>query len=103
MKDAFHRYLVDGEQQAVNPANQGSKFAAAYHLSAAAGETSHIELVLSDTSLDAPFAHSADLFELRREQSSQFYNGLLPNANAEDHAGVSAGLSRSLIDFNTPR
>ena len=86
VKDAFHRYLVDGEQQAVNPANQGSKFAAAYHLSTAAGETSRIELVLSDTNLDAPFANTAGLIALRREQSSQFYNGLLPHANPEDHA-----------------
>jgi hypothetical protein len=28
VKDAFHRYIVDGEKSAVNPANVGTKFAA---------------------------------------------------------------------------
>ena len=86
VKDAFHRYLVDGEQQAVNPAGHGSKFAAAYHLSAAAGETISIELVLSDKTLDQPFADSATLFKRRRDETDQFYEALLPDATTEDNA-----------------
>ena len=86
VKDAFHRYLLDGEQQAVNPARHGSKFAAAYHLSAAAGETTSIELVLSDTPLDQPFTGNTALFEQRRNESKQFYSALLPDATTEDHA-----------------
>ena len=86
VKDAFHRYLVEGERQAVNPARRGSKFAAARHLSAAAGETVSIELVLSAIALDKPFADSAAVFEQRREEARQFYSALLPNAAPEDHA-----------------
>ena len=86
VKDAFHRYLLDDEQQAVNPARHGSKFAAAYHLSAAAGETTSIELVLSDTLLDQPFTNNTALFDQRRNESKQFYSALLPDATAEDHA-----------------
>ena len=86
VKDAFHRYLVDGELQAVNPARRGSKFAAAYHLSAEAGETCSIELVLSDSPMTKPFADNSTLFEQRRDQTSQFYTALLPNATPEDHA-----------------
>ncbi len=86
VKDAFHRYLVDGEQQAVNPQQQGTKFAAAYHLAVAAGETSSIELVLSDQVLDMPFAESSALFTQRRAECDQLYRALLPDANAEDHA-----------------
>ena len=86
VKDAFHRYLLDDEQQAVNPARHGSKFAAAYHLSAAAGETTSIELVLSDTLLDQPFTNNMALFNQRRNESKQFYSALLPDATAEDHA-----------------
>jgi hypothetical protein len=86
VKDAFHRYLIDGEQQAVNPARRGSKFAAAYHLSAAAGETTSIELVLSDTPLDQPFTNNKALFEQRLNESKQFYSALLPDATPEDHA-----------------
>ena len=32
VKDAFHRYLIQGEASAVNPAQTGSKAAAHYHL-----------------------------------------------------------------------
>lgn len=28
VKDAFHRYIVDGEKEAINPANVGTKAAA---------------------------------------------------------------------------
>jgi hypothetical protein len=86
VKDAFHRYLIDGEQQAVNPAQRGSKFAAAYHLSAAPGKTISIELVLSNSALNKPFADSTVLLKKRRDEASQFYTGLLPTASTEDHA-----------------
>jgi hypothetical protein len=86
VKDAFHRYLVDGEQSAVNPAQRGSKFTAVYRQSAAPGETTSIELVLSDQVLSTPFADSTALFEKRHNEANQFYSGLLPNATPEDHA-----------------
>jgi hypothetical protein len=86
VKDAFHRYLVDGEQQAVNPAHTGSKFAANYHLVVAAGETRSIELVLSEKTLAQPFADSSALFAQRRNESDQFYTALSPDASDEDHA-----------------
>jgi len=86
VKDAFHRYLVDDEHQAVNPAHRGSKFAAAYHLTAASRETISIELVLSDSALSEPFADTTVLFKKRRDEASQFYSGLLPDASTEDHA-----------------
>lgn len=86
VKDAFHRYLVDGERQAVNPERRGSKFAAAWQLGAAPGETLRLELVLSEHPLDEPFADHAATFDHGREEAARFYTGLLPNASAEDHA-----------------
>ena len=86
VKDAFHDYLINGEHQAVNPSPRGSKFAAVYHLSAAAGETVSIELVLSNKALSDPFADSPSLFEQRRDEANRFYSELLPDATKEDHA-----------------
>src|SRR6185437_1122737 len=48
-KDAFHRYLVDRETKAVNPAETGTKAAAVYPLHLAPGETAQIDLRLSAT------------------------------------------------------
>ena len=86
VKDAFHDYLINNKQQAVNPARRGSKFAAAYHLDVAAGETHSIELVLSDSILNQPFTNSTELFNTRRDEADQFYTSLLPDATSEDHA-----------------
>ena len=86
VKDAFHRYLIHGEEAAVNPRKRGSKFAAVYHLTAEAGETVSIELVLSDSTLQKPFAESTAIFKKRHDESHQFYAEILPNATPEDHA-----------------
>jgi hypothetical protein len=46
-KDAFHRYLIDRETKAVNPAETGTKAAAVYPLHLAPGETAQIDLRLN--------------------------------------------------------
>jgi hypothetical protein len=43
-KDAFHRYIVDGEKSACNPAEQGSKCAPVYRLQFGPGESKQIYL-----------------------------------------------------------
>ena len=46
-KDAFDRAIVHGEADAVNPAQTGTKAAAHYHLTVAAGATATIRLRLN--------------------------------------------------------
>ena len=55
VKDAFHRYVVLGEQDAVNPAQRGTKSAAHYALTIPAGGVHVIQLRLTPESLTAPF------------------------------------------------
>ena len=45
-KDAFHRYLVDGEKEAVNPAQVGTKAAPVYRFDLAPGATATLEMRL---------------------------------------------------------
>jgi len=85
VKDAFHRYLVDGEQDAVNPAQQGTRFAAAHHFSVAPGQQAVVNLVLSARPLAEPFARSQVTFSQRRSDADVFYDELLPDASPEDH------------------
>ncbi|SCY47309.1 hypothetical protein SAMN05216420_10717 [Nitrosospira sp. Nl5] len=84
VKDAFHRYLVNGEQAAVNPDLQGTKFGAAHQLTVASGQTGTIELVLSATPLAQPFIHHEQVFAQRLSEADAFFLGLLPEAAAED-------------------
>ena len=58
VKDAFDRYVVHGETDAVNPAQQGTKAAAHYHLVLPPGGETVIELRLH--ALPAPQAAATD-------------------------------------------
>ena len=86
VKDAFNKYVVDGKIDAVNPDNIGTKFAAYYTLELAAGESSAIQLRLSNTAdLKTPFGQSFnDTFQVRQQEADEFYQRVSPyEKNAE--------------------
>ncbi|MFN7986652.1 MAG: glucosidase [Thermoanaerobaculia bacterium] len=82
VKDAFHECVVSGRREAVNAARTGTKAAARYSRTVAAGETITLELRLASLQggklLDAPFADSDALFTQRREEADEFYGVVLP-------------------------
>ncbi len=84
-KDAFDRYLVQGERTAVNPEQVGTKLAAVHRLAVDPGETVMTGLVLSRQPLEAPFARWEATLSQRQSEATVFYDELLPNASAEDH------------------
>ena len=60
-KDAFHRFVVNGERDAVNPRQRGTKAAAHYTLTLSAGETVTLRLRLTDASRSPrPFGPAFD-------------------------------------------
>lgn len=86
VKDAFHRFLIEGEKNAVNPAQEGTKCGAHTVLTVPAGESREICLVLSATPLPQPFANTDTVFAQRKREADLFYRDLLPDANATDAA-----------------
>ena len=48
MKDGINDYIVHGQQEAINPAQVGTKVAAHYHLTLAAGESHTVLLRLRE-------------------------------------------------------
>ncbi|MFP4323835.1 MAG: MGH1-like glycoside hydrolase domain-containing protein [Anaerolineales bacterium] len=76
VKDAFHRYVVNGETEAVNPEQHGTKASPVYHLDIAPGETQTIYLRLSSTSHDAPFADAEATFAARLAEANAFYEAI---------------------------
>ena len=50
VKDAFHRYVIEGEETAINPAQTGTKAAAHYRLQLESGESQTIQMRLSNHS-----------------------------------------------------
>lgn len=84
VKDAFHRYLIEGDAQAVNPAKTGTKCAALTRLQVGAGQSAEIDLVLSAQALDDPFAEGDAVHSARLADADRFYRDLAPEADEED-------------------
>jgi hypothetical protein len=85
VKDAFHRYVIQGEGAAINRAEEGTKFAAWYQLTVKGGQKASIELVLSAWPLDTPFVKTAEIFTRRQAEADAFFRDLLPkNTGTED-------------------
>ncbi len=93
VKDAFHRYLVNGEREAINPARSGTKFGADHVLTVDPGQTSVIGMVLSARAMPAPFASREKVFAKREAEATVFYDELLPHANPQDHMIMRSALA----------
>ena len=85
VKDAFHRYVINGDKAAVNPDKGGTKFAALHGLTVEPGQSTTIALTLSAKAMAEPFGKREVIFAKRESEANVFYNELIPNANAEDH------------------
>jgi hypothetical protein len=84
VKDAFHRYICDGETDAVNPARTGTKTAAWSRLRVGAGHEAIIDLLLCAEPRERPFAGIERTLAERRSEATVYYDHLLPEANAND-------------------
>jgi hypothetical protein len=80
VKDAFHEYLVNGKQDAVNPARVGSKAAVHYAFPVGAGETVVVRLRLRAVEpLAQPFGSAFDaIFGKRQAEADAFYHRITP-------------------------
>jgi Mannosylglycerate hydrolase MGH1-like glycoside hydrolase domain/Glycosyl hydrolase family 63 C-terminal domain len=86
-KDAFHRYVVEGETGAVNPARTGTKAAVRYRLDIPAGATVTLRLRLNDRAPQSfqPFGRAFDAaVEQRRREADEFYATIIPVSASAD-------------------
>jgi hypothetical protein len=84
VKDAFHRRIVNGEQDAVNPEMNGTKFGAWHSLVVEPGHTVTVGMTLSRRPLASPFEKREVIFAKREAEASVFYDELLPAADTQD-------------------
>lgn len=95
VKDAFHRYLIDGAPDAVNPERSGTKAAAHYVLTVAPGATATVRLRLVRVDQEAviasnkaAFADSAVLLTQREAEADAFYAAITPAGLDAERAAV---------------
>ena len=96
-KDAFHRYLVHGEKDAVNPARTGTKAAAVYHRTLPPGETWTLDFRLRSNLAPTAREDAAKIMKRRARECAEFYNTLaaphLNNDQRQIQQQALAGLS----------
>jgi hypothetical protein len=90
VKDAFHRYVIDGEKSAVSPQQTGTKSAVHYQMHLAAGETRQVRLRLAnDSDLSDPLGNGfTDTFITRQQEADKFYHQLSPFIHTDDLRAV---------------
>lgn len=90
VKDAFHRYVISGEIDAINPEKCGSKVAVHYRQQIGAGESYSWRLRLSNSAQKNPFGIGKKqrfdtIFEQRKAEADQFY-GTIQNPELDADA-----------------
>ncbi|MGY6276368.1 MGH1-like glycoside hydrolase domain-containing protein [Methylomonas sp. MgM2] len=83
VKDAFHRYVVDGEHAAVNPQKRGSKSAAWHRMVLQRGAEEVVDLVLTNDETILTQAGIEAVVQKRRREADGFYRSLLPGTVPE--------------------
>ncbi|MDY0219513.1 MAG: hypothetical protein RBR67_00045 [Desulfobacterium sp.] len=86
VKDGFHRYIVNGDSNAVNPAEVGTKAAALYRCRLPAQGSCTIHLRLSSVSLDEPFADYQASFARCLAEADAFYKAIQRDVGPEQLA-----------------
>ncbi len=85
VKDAFHRYVISGERDAVNPGKAGTKAAARYVLEVPAGGCSVLRLRLAAGTAGQPFGPAFDeVFRQRLFDADEFYERITPGSLGQD-------------------
>jgi hypothetical protein len=89
VKDAFHRYLVSGERDAVNPGKTGTKATARYVLEVPAGGCEVVQLRLAKGTAGGKFSAAfKETFRQRLHDADEFYDRITPRSLGEDQRRV---------------
>jgi hypothetical protein len=88
VKDGINDCIVSGRNDAVNPAQSGTKAAAAYALEIGPGESVTIRARLSDRDRTGIGADFEETFALRLCEAGEFYATVIPEDLSEDARNV---------------
>jgi hypothetical protein len=88
-KDAFHRYVIAGNREAINPERKGTKAAARYVLDVPAGGEAVVRLRLAAKPATRAFGKEFDAtLAARLADADAFYERITPRSLSEDERRV---------------
>ncbi len=84
VKDAFHRYVINGENS-LNSERAGTKACMRYKLRVAAGGSATLRLRLTSSEMQRPLNGIDSVFRQRKKEADEFYGAIQPQgASAEE-------------------
>lgn len=86
VKNAFHRYVVEGETAAVNPDREGTKAGLLYRCELEPGQSQSFDFLLATQPEfpNKPFQSFEQTLKKRRKEAEQFYDALDPGLSAPE-------------------
>ncbi|MCS3529945.1 MGH1-like glycoside hydrolase domain-containing protein [Chryseobacterium sp. JUb7] len=83
-KDGINEFIINGNSQAVNPKDIGTKASFLIDENFAAGESKIFEFRISDKNIKEPFKDFDEVFDLRKQESDEFYAEIQEGIKTED-------------------
>jgi len=83
-KDAFHRYLCEGDASTVRPDGRGTKAALHYRYMIPARSSVTVRLRLADKPTREPLSHVDGIISERKAEADEFYEELAPKGATAD-------------------
>lgn len=96
VKDAFHRYLTQGEK-CLSPEGKGSKAALHYEVEIGAKSSYVLHLRFAKDRLKDPLADVESLISLRRKEADAFYEEMHPKALSQEDRAIQRGALAGMI------
>jgi len=87
VKDAFHRYIINGEN-CINPDRAGTKSCLHYKRIVPAGKSVAVRLRLTPEQLQSPLRDVDQIIEERRAEADEFYDSIHPPKASEDERRI---------------
>jgi hypothetical protein len=88
-KDAFHRFIVNGERGAVNPERRGTKACAWMRFDVDPGDAAVLSMRLYPATRDPrPTTRVNEVIELRRKEADDFYASIHPARATDEEKNV---------------
>lgn len=88
VKDAFHSYVISGNEEVVNSSKIGTKAAAHYILDIPSGGSKTVQLRLTSVQAKDPYKDFDEVFAKRISEADEFYNRIAPSSLNEDERRV---------------
>lgn len=87
-KDGFHNYIVDGQTDAINPEQTGTKTCIHYKLNVPAGGSVTVRIRLTNKEMAAPFEDFNEVVKTRAKDADDFYKTVQPEKASLDEKRV---------------